>query len=175
MRAVLRDRLVGLAVMLLAAAAFLPMLGDGDGVRPEVDLDPVQRVERVTLEPLDGDAPEWSFENDAKRLQAEFAARKVRVGQLRLEALDPATEAGTELGPYAVQIGAFRSPARAVAERDRLAADGFHAFLSELHDEDGSITRVVVGPNISRQEAEAVARELRERYAREAFIVQLQP
>ncbi len=176
----LRDRLIGFAVLLLAAAAFLPMLLDGDGVRPDVALDSLPRFERVAIEPLNAESPEWSFEANAERLRAGLTTRKVRIGQLRLAPVETGTpasdiDAAQALGPYAVQVGAFRSPARAVAERDRLAADGFHAFLSEVDGDAGGVTRVVVGPNITRAEAEAAARQLTERYAVSAFVVRLAP
>lgn len=65
----------------------------------------------------------------------------------------PANPAGTG---FVVQIGAFASTADAIKQRDALRAAGFNAFTDTVPSTHGTLTRVRVGPVISRAEADAL-------------------
>lgn len=55
---------------------------------------------------------------------------------------------------FAVQVGAFGNAAEAAKLRDRLRAAGFTAFTETVGSDKGSLTRVRVGPVLTRAEAE---------------------
>lgn len=69
----------------------------------------------------------------------------------------PANPAGTG---FVVQMGAFASATDATALRDTLRKAGFNAFTDTVPGANGSLTRVRVGPVITRAEAEALKSKL---------------
>lgn len=69
----------------------------------------------------------------------------------------PANLAGTG---FVVQIGAFTSSADATAQRDAIRKAGFNAFTDTVSGASGSLTRVRVGPVMTRAEADALKAKL---------------
>lgn len=55
---------------------------------------------------------------------------------------------------FAVQVGAFGNAAEAARLRDRLRASGFTAFTETVSSDKGPLTRVRVGPVLTRADAE---------------------
>ena len=55
---------------------------------------------------------------------------------------------------FAVQVGAFAAAADATALRDKLRSAGFNAFTESVRTDKGTLTRVRVGPAMTRAEAE---------------------
>ena len=55
---------------------------------------------------------------------------------------------------FAVQLGAFGSAAEANKLRDRARAAGFSAFVQEVRTDKGALSRVRVGPVVSRADAD---------------------
>lgn len=55
---------------------------------------------------------------------------------------------------FAVQVGAFGNAAEATRLRDRLRAAGFTAFTESVNSDKGALTRVRVGPVLTRAEAD---------------------
>ncbi len=70
----------------------------------------------------------------------------------------PANPAGTG---FVVQIGAFASAPDALAQRDALRKAGFNAFTDSVPGPNGSLTRVRVGPVMTRAEADALKAKLK--------------
>ena len=66
-------------------------------------------------------------------------------------ATKPVAASGTG---FAVQVGAFGNAAEATKLRDRLRASGFTAFTETVQSDKGALTRVRVGPVLSRAEAD---------------------
>lgn len=69
----------------------------------------------------------------------------------------PANPTGTG---FVVQIGAFTSSADATAQRDAIRKAGFNAFTDTVSGASGSLTRVRVGPVMTRAEADALKAKL---------------
>ena len=57
---------------------------------------------------------------------------------------------------FAVQVGAFAGAADAAALRDKLRAAGFNTFTDTVTTDKGVLTRVRVGPAMTRAEADAL-------------------
>ena len=55
---------------------------------------------------------------------------------------------------FAVQVGAFAAVADATALRDKLRGAGFNAFTESVRTDKGALTRVRVGPAMTRAEAD---------------------
>lgn len=55
---------------------------------------------------------------------------------------------------FAVQLGAFSKAADANALRDKLRAGGFSAFVEQVKTDKGTLSRVRVGPVVSRADAD---------------------
>lgn len=70
----------------------------------------------------------------------------------------PANPAGTG---FVVQIGAFSSAPDALAQRDALRKSGFNAFTDSVPGPNGTLTRVRVGPVMTRAEADALKAKLK--------------
>ena len=68
---------------------------------------------------------------------------------------------------WAVQVGSFAAYERAVALRDQLRSDGYHALFSNVkkgNEKPDKLTRVAVGPMIDREDAVRLKAELTDRY-----------
>lgn len=64
---------------------------------------------------------------------------------------------------FAVQVGAFSKLADATALRDRLRTLGFSTFTEAVNTDQGMLTRVRVGPVVTRNEAEQLQAQLKAR------------
>jgi cell division septation protein DedD len=62
---------------------------------------------------------------------------------------------------FAVQVGAFASTSEATKLRDRLRAAGFNAFTDSVATDKGTLTRVRVGPAMTRAEADALKAQVK--------------
>ena len=65
----------------------------------------------------------------------------------------PARPAAAGVG-FAVQLGAFGSAAEANKLRDRVRAAGFSAFVQEVRTDQGTLSRVRIGPVLNRADAD---------------------
>ncbi|WP_256646462.1 SPOR domain-containing protein [Thermomonas paludicola] len=82
-------------------------------------------------------------------------------------AAKPANPVGTG---FVVQIGAFASAPDALAQRDALRKAGFNAFTDTVPGANGTLTRVRVGPVITRAEAEALQAQLKSKAGKDGMV-----
>ena len=73
---------------------------------------------------------------------------------------------------FAVQLAAFTHASDAIALRDRARAAGFSAFTEAVRTEDGTLTRVRVGPVLTREQAEQLRLQVREKLGRQLARVE---
>ncbi len=150
----LKQRLVGATVLVLAAVVFIPML-------LEQNEEPAPRAGRL-LAPSPSDAasgPAAPAEERAPVLAPAPAAKAPAA-----PAPTPAKASGGSAasskpaagGRFAVQLGSFAKAENARGLRDKLVARGYTAFV----ETEGSISRVYVGPQPSRAEAERMVKKL---------------
>lgn len=71
-----------------------------------------------------------------------------------VDAPKPAAPAATAAVGFAVQLGAFSAAADADRLRDRARAAGFSAFVQQVRTDKGTLSRVRVGPVMSRADAD---------------------
>lgn len=163
----MKQRLVGAAVLVLAAVIFVPMLLDQDDGDPKL---PARIIQRSPPEPepppLPEDASARSVPLDSK---PTAAAPEKPEPKLPAKTVKKATAAagGTKTG-FAVQVGSFSKSSNARGLRDKLVARGYTVFVKS----SGSVTRVYVGPQSSRGEAEKVLKRLLAELRLKGIVVQ---
>jgi DedD protein len=158
----LKQRLVGAVVLVLAAVIFVPMLLDQE------DEPPLPSARMVPIEPLEGTdkgiVPLRSAPVAADPLRASPPPEPARVaepapGVAKLPpkpAPAPAPAKAAVKSGFAVQLGTFSKAGNAKGLRDGLIAKGYKAFVKS----SGAVTRVYVGPQSSRAEAQKMLEKL---------------
>lgn len=71
---------------------------------------------------------------------------------------------------FAVQLGAFRDTAEAEALRTRVRAAGFGTFTEQVRTDDGTLTRVLVGPAMDRAAAEQLQAQVKARFGIDGLV-----
>jgi DedD protein len=178
----LKERIIGIVVLVVFAVIVVPVFLDGPandsavitetlvlpGQNPEARKQQTIVLDRDRSEPVPAavntppaDKPVIE-ENPAQSSSdtAETRAPATEIPAPPTKSAPPASET-SETGMWAVQLGSFANQANA----ERLAADlrkqGYAAFLSQLKTSGGSLQRVRVGPQKDRDSAEAVAAKLK--------------
>lgn len=113
---------------------------------------PIAAAEPKSKPALASELPAKPAPPAAKPAPAPVAATKPEPAPAK-----PANPSGTG---FVVQIGAFTSSADAMAQRDALRKAGFNAFTDTVSGASGSLTRVRVGPVMTRDEADALKAKL---------------
>lgn len=140
----LKQRLVGTAVLVGLAVIFVPMVLDG----------PVDRVTPPQSEGIPLPLPE---QNAARAGRQSAATLPTPVPAAGVETSE-AELAGTADGArWAVQLGSFSAADNAEALADRLRARGFDVFVQRVDVATGAMYRVRVGPTADREGAVALA------------------
>ena len=177
----LKQRLVGAAVLVLLAVIVIPMVLDqpitpapqirrspippkpeGEFSSRIIPLDPpetplveAQRAKKVPIEPAETDADDSAGTAPSPADGAQFQ------GAAAPSESQPAAAAGqSELTAWAVQLGSFSSAQNAVALRDRLRKKGYTAFVEKGRAHGSEITRVFVGPELARDQADKIVKKL---------------
>lgn len=84
-----------------------------------------------------------------------------------------AATAATATAPgtgFALQLAAFSKPEDAASLRDRLRAAGFSAFTESVATDKGALTRVRVGPVITRAEADQLKAQVKARLGLDGIV-----
>ncbi len=184
----LKERIIGAAVLVVFAVLVVPVFLDGPSTDAEIITEsfslPGQNdqtrksqtivLERDRTEPVPASAINSGADNKPAPTEAKknppLAANKPEAEKkpaAESSKSQPKSAGNTKpaaaispTGMWAVQFGSFSNQGNA----DRLAADlrkqGYAAFLSQLQTESGSFHRVRIGPQRSRDSAEAIAAKL---------------
>jgi len=166
-----RYRLTGAVFILSLAVIFLPMLFDADGLEP-VRLEPIPEVEVKQIS--FAQFPKEKL-NSARQLRKKIDP----TGYSRLSGVrtgDPEFMIPGEVTPenaagWGVQVGSFKKEENALALRDELQKQGYHAALSHVRQGNEISTRVAVGPVAEETEARKVQQELAAHYGKEPILV----
>jgi cell division septation protein DedD len=132
---------------------------------------------RVLAGPYRDRASAEQIRLSARQVRADLTANIVEVDDTAAaraptsaRADAPARTAPSGTG-WAVQIGAYQSASDAGAQRDRLAAAGFTAFIDQVRTERGTLYRVRVGPTAERAGAEQLRADVRARLGIDGLVV----
>lgn len=71
---------------------------------------------------------------------------------------------------FALQLGAFSKAADATALRDKLRAAGFSAFTESVSTDKGALTRVRVGPVLSRADADQLKAQVKSKLGMDGIV-----
>lgn len=187
----IKQRLVGLAVLIALAAIFLPMLLDGSGreghVRVDMDIPPeplFPAPERLPVrptipEPVERTLPAGALAPEQAPEPAPTPAETARprpaepVARAMPSAPAERGEAAIEEG-WVVQVGSFSEEGRAQTLHKRLREKGFEAFVEPFTSGEMHVYRVKVGPPAARADAEGLAVRLEQELGLKGLVV-LQP
>ena len=170
----LKQRLVGAAVLVSLAVIFVPMALDRarePQSRFVVD-DIPETPEEDDVSPilsLEADASGGSAATGAEggppaaapdRAASTTSAGNEQDGSSGEPERESASTGADTVNAWVVQLGSFARSQNAVALRDQLRAKGYTAFLESAESDQGRVTRVYVGPELQRAQAEQALKEL---------------
>ena len=156
-----RYRVTGSLFLLAIAVICLPMLFDGEGL-PGLNISALPAASPLPEIPtLDEVAPHSDVLEKVAELRAQvddgfYTASGSRVGEPIL------TLPGEETRVWALQVASFRDADNAIKLRSELRGLGYEAFISTVRSESEVLTRVAVGPFLSKSEAAQLRDKLRE-------------
>lgn len=178
----LKQRLIGAVVLISLAVIFIPILLDGNsstrtrlaGKMPsppdykfetlEIPLQRPAKVDQPPVEPGSEKKPTSVEETAAPAAKPAPVEEKAGVTTEKRPVAPVTTtpekkeqqESGNEVSlGWVVQLGSFSSADNAHALRSKLRKQGFEAYVETLKGSNGLIYRVRVGPEASREKAEA--------------------
>lgn len=190
-----KQRVVGIAVIVVAAAVILPVLFDGQGSyelplesripdpvpfptpptiipeRPVITADTADiRIDdatpvQETAEP-DSDAPIAPSNQPAAANPAETAVASV-VPVSEAPQLDPN---GLPQG-WSVRLASFSNQANARNLLERLQSRGHRAYIREISSSQGPLTAVFVGPGVDRATMQRLQQQLQEEFQLSGIVV----
>ena len=187
----MKERLVGAAVLVILAVIFIPMLLDErqeDDIvitdtnippKPEnipvppadtdfsskiVPLEPEEPVSGAIEKPDTAQPPAETEKTDSTVQPVEKSEQEKQSGQTVenapvMENKEPVT--GVGLSAWVVQLGSFSSKDNAESLNSKLRKAGFRSFVEPLKQQNATVYRVRVGPEIKRSEADALNDKLK--------------
>ena len=176
----LKQRLVGALVLTAIAVIFLPSLFTREErvvvdttslIPPAPDLKPVvipepdkteKRPEKITPAP----APEQAFQPKEEASPNPVVIEAAEAPSLDTTGLPKA---------WTVQVASFTEPERAEKLRNKLLADDYRAYSRALKTDKGEVTRIFIGPQISRQSALEVKIEIDKALSVNSLVLKFQP
>ena len=164
----MKQRLIGAAVLVVAAVVFVPMLLDQERESPSQPspgiLPPQPSPSPPPPPPEDADARAVPLDSKPPPV-VEKPAKAVTAPA----AVEPAPRAPAVKPGFAVQLGSFSKADNALGLRDKLKAKGYKAFLKS----SGDVTRVYVGPQRDRAAAEKELKKLLADIKMKGIVVKL--
>ena len=175
----LKERIIGAVVLVVFAVLVVPVFLDGPANDREIITEPVSLpgqnnqtrksqiivLERDRTEPVpanNGGAKGKSAITETTRTQ-RIAENKPPSAPVKSQAksadIKPLAEKSST-GMWAVQLGSFSNQANAKRLAAELRKQGYAAFLSQHNSGPGKLHRVRIGPQGSRDSAEAIAGKL---------------
>jgi len=170
METILKQRLIGAAVLIALAVIFVPMILDGSGQKESVALnmdvppEPEFTFESKLPDPKKLDnSPSITYEKEStyKKPPVEDTAKSeptdntARAPEPKIvEASEDHIKKNPALSAWAVQVAAFSEQDKALALEKKLLEANFSAFTEKSASGNKVIYRVKVGPELERANAE---------------------
>ncbi|MFT6914436.1 MAG: DedD protein [Motiliproteus sp.] len=183
-----KERLLGVLLLLVVAAIFLPMLLDGAGVRQGR----LQAVLPETPEVADivHYQPEYQQHPDAKELADPLPTppstlspppEPLAVAEPAAAPQPPSTTSmGTEMpvldqqgvpAGWTLQLASFKKRANAVALQQKLLKRGYRAYIRDK----GEISRVFVGPDLQKSVVDDLKDALKKELKLDGLVLRFRP
>jgi len=171
----LKQRLVGTLVLGCLAIIFIPLLLDGEGLAPAAIQTGIPPAPDLSYPELPApQRPVIVADNLAPELASELLTEAVDTSTIplpvpadRIEAdaspADTTPQRGADGLPesWTVRLGVFGTLANADKLRACLIASGYQAYSRQQQGDNGTLTRVFVGPVPTRAEAAALGNQLK--------------
>lgn len=193
----LKQRLVGALVLLALGVLFVPILFEPEDRRtvdrttqipaaPEIQPmqvdEPTRNPHIEPIKPAEQQyhlLPEQESEDEAPAVAAEAPKPEPAPSKaLVSRPAEPDRQILDKNGvpnAWLVQVASFSSDARAEALRDKLLKDDFPAFTRSFETSKGKVTRVYVGPKISRDKASDLKQTLDKSLKINSLVVSFSP
>lgn len=180
-----KKRIVGVAALIVIAAALLPMLFDGSGYRerhvenripPEPESAQIIEApeQAVTPAPLDVE-PQTPAADSA--VTAEVEADNSDVKEETAKPVTTAQDSSPRLDEqqvpesWTLQLASFRDEGNANALKAQLEKSGYTVYIREITD----LYKVYVGPEVKRDTLEAIKAKLKDSYSLDGIIIRFTP
>lgn len=172
----LKQRLVGAIVLLAVGVLFLPGLLNREA-RRSVDITSQLIEPPPVVEFLDLPEPKPPAHIPPARPLEENYAQLEPAEPLpaRLSNEAPQLDADGVPSAWSIQVSSFQSEDRAEAMLKRLRDEGFKAYIHEAQLNGNRVYRVLVGPKINRETAEAEKRSIDEKFQVNTLVVKFKP
>lgn len=184
MEEALKQRLVGASVLVVLAAIFLPLLFDGSGMaKPTAPLSldlpdaSAENTVTITLKPKAVSKPKPVIVKPAAVVKPAPAEKpkpvekpKVAKPVAKTAVEKPPVKASTK-DQWIIQLGSFGQRSNAQALRDQLINRGYKSFVESSGQGRAQVYRVRVGPESSRERAEAIRIKLQKNEQRKGLVM----
>jgi DedD protein len=178
----MRQRLLGILVLVALASILLPLLLDfrsGYPVDTSSRIPPPPEIPARPLPQLDAAAPPPEDDQAAAAPRQPFqlpeAASESEVPDIAAIAEEPGLDEAGLPKAWVLQLGAFQEERNALELRDRLVAAGHRAFVQRSADSKPVAYRVFVGPKMTRDQLSAAQRELEREFQIKPLVVPFAP
>ncbi|ORU93025.1 MAG: sporulation-like protein [Cycloclasticus sp. symbiont of Bathymodiolus heckerae] len=168
----LKQRLIGAIILISLAVIFLPMFignkpTDAEIVAIEIPAAPKDLASKIVA------LPEAEIEALAEvTISKESGAKVVQIAQPIIPK-PPKLKTVEGITAWVIQVGSFSAEKNANALSAKLMKAGFTAFVEQSAGKKGVVYRVRVGPELSKEKAEAMSAKLqKEQKLVNAIVVQ---
>lgn len=150
----LKQRLIGALVLLALAVIFIPMLFDNEGFEPVDKVTQIPLMDTVELRGVEISAVE-PLKAPIKSAKEMYIKEKQAYlpNEKDIQGLTPKAISVDEKGlpeSWVLQVASYRYPSHAKDMRDKLINEGHKAFAKDVDTERGNMTRLYVGPSMSK-------------------------
>ena len=121
--------------------------------------------------PATAPAPAAPATPEAARASAASSAQQQTAAASRPAAKAPAPAPRAQAESWAVQLGSFSSSVNALSLQEKARKAGFRAYVEQIKGEQGSSYRVRVGPESSRERADALRGKVQEKLKMNGMVV----
>lgn len=196
----LKQRVVGALILLALGVIFVPLLFETDSRRtldrtsqvpPAPDIQPMTVAEPTRNPEVRPMKPAETMYQLLPESETEAATEPAPVAPATTVVSSPAPTADLVVkqaepdrklldqqgiaNAWMVQVSSFGSEQNAHALRDELLKDGFTAFTRTFDSGSGKVTRVFVGPKISREKASELKETLDTKLNVKTLVVSFSP
>lgn len=177
MNQAMRQRLLGILVLVALASILLPLLLDfrsGYPVDTGSRIPPPPEIPPQPLPQLEAPAPTPEDDQSAAPPQQLFQLPEAAPGAAALPGEPGLDDQGLPRA-WVLQLGAFQEERNALELRDRLVAAGHRAFVQRSAAGEPIAYRVFVGPKMTRDQLSAAQRELEREFKVKPLVVPFAP